>query len=63
MNNFEKITTNANELATAIMGTDVIYDIQKRTFYEYLEERFDYNETKKRNIKYFKQWLESEVIE
>ena len=63
MNNFEKITTNASELAIAIMGTDVIADIQKRTLHEFVEERFNYNETTKRNIKYFKQWLESEVRE
>lgn len=63
MNNFEKITTNASELAIAIMGTDIIADIQKRTLHEFVEERFNYNEGTKRNIEYFKQWLELEVKE
>lgn len=60
MNNFQKITTNASELAIAIMGTDVIADIQRRTLHEFVEEKFNYNEATKRNIEYFKQWLQLE---
>ena len=63
MNNFEKITTNASELAIAIMGTDVLANIQRRTLRESIRERLTDNEVTKRNIEYFKQWLESEVRE
>ena len=61
--NFEKITTNASELAIAVMGTDVLANIQTRTVVESIRERLTYDEVLKRNIKYFKQWLESEVRE
>ena len=61
--NFEKITTNASELAIAIMGTDVLANIQKRTLVESIKERLTNDEVLKRNIEYFKQWLESEVRE
>ena len=50
-------------------GTNTItYDIEMSDihgdwFEEFVEERFNYNETTKRNIEYFKQWLESEVRE
>lgn len=63
MNNFEKITTNANELAIAIMGTDVLANIQRRVLRESIRKRLTDNEVVKRNIEYFKQWLESEVTE
>ena len=63
MNNFEKITTNPSELAIAIMGTDVLANIQRRTLGESVRERLTDNEVVKRNIEYFKQWLESEVRE
>ena len=63
MNNFEKITTNASELAIAIMGTNVLANIQRRTLGESIRERLTDDEVLKRNIEYFKQWLESEVRE
>lgn len=63
MNNFEKITINASELAIAIMGTDVLANIQRRTLEESVIERLTNDEVLKRNIEYFKQWLESEARE
>jgi len=63
MNNFEKITTNASELAIAVMGTDVLANIQRRTLGESIRERLADDEVLKRNIEYFKQWLEMEVKE
>ena len=62
MNNFEKITTNASELAIAIMGTGVLANIQMKTLKESIREKLTNDEVLKRNIEYFKQWLLQEEV-
>lgn len=53
----------ASELAIAIMGTNILANIQRRTLGESVRERLTDDEVLKRNMEYFKQWLESEVRE
>lgn len=63
MKNFERITINPEILAEAIMGTDIIATIQKRTLQQSIDNKLSFNECTKRNIAYFRQWLEQEVEE
>ena len=61
MNNFERITINPEILAEAIMGTDIIANIQKRTLQQSIDNKLNFDECTKRNIEYFKQWLQQTV--
>ena len=62
INNFERITINPEILAEAIMGTDIIANIQKRTLQQSIDNKLSFDECTKRNIEYFKQWLQQTTI-